>query len=88
MGWGLDEELEWYEEWDDEDYDNDFENNIWTTKDKQKFPLRQMTTSHIKNAIRHIQNSANGDDCCYSYGGKWLPKLQAELRRRLDGGLC
>lgn len=58
----------------------DFDNDIWTTRDHTKIALTRMKTSHIRNAINHINH--RGDDCCFGFGGRWLKKLQRELAMR------
>lgn len=80
MGFGWDEE--WFDEFQGDTLQDDFDDNIWTTVDHQKIPLIEMTTRHIRNCIRHIKNSPNGADCCFGYGGRWLPKLELELLKR------
>lgn len=50
--------------------------DTWTTKDGTEIPISEMTTSHIKNCIRMLNNVENADG--------WIEVFKKELSRRID----
>lgn len=48
--------------------------NVWTAKDGTKIPVSKMTTSHIKNCIRMLEDTMNADG--------WIDIFNKELSRR------
>lgn len=48
--------------------------NTWTTKDGREIPLKEMTTSHIKNCIKFLEE--------IPYADGWVIKFEEELKER------
>lgn len=60
-----------------DDIETQAKTEIWTTKDGNKIPVREMTTSHIQNTINLIKRRDK-----YDYYLPWLRVFEAELQRR------
>ena len=60
--------------------EDNFENDIWTTKEFDTIPLKEMTTNHIENSIKLIERTEG--ESIFGYCKMWLPKLKQELEKR------
>lgn len=66
------------------EYDLLIENNIWVTAYKRKIPVKNMSTTHIKNCINCFNGTGNSNIPNDYLGGKekWLKIFNHELSIR------
>lgn len=51
---------------------------IWITRDHQMLRISEMSTEHIENCIKMIENRG------YEWRKEWLPLLDEELEKRKE----
>ena len=60
------------------------DNHVWVTARKKRIPVREMSTSHIKNCIRCLEGKGKLKIPATYLGGKekWLEIFNEELTKR------